>query len=345
MRCQNIDHGFALALTLALLIGLAAVRSVQGGELQLIAGDAGDAAVVDGLPAVARLGALTGIAVDVAGNVYVADGHAIRRISTDRTVTTIAGRVGEWGTRDGRGAIARFNNPQGLAVDAAGNVYVADRDNHTIRKITPEGMVSTEAGAAGSSGASDGRGPKARFFRPSGIAVDAAGNLFVSDTRNYTIRRISPAGVVSTLAGQRGAGWKSEWTRHRGTLQLSARHCRGHPRECLRGRHFFACDSQDQLPRERDDSCRPSSPPTMGSTDGSGASARFAYPSGLSIDKGGNLYVADSHSFTIRKITRDGTVTTLAGLADHQGTQDGPGATARFAALGAVAVDLRGNLY
>jgi sugar lactone lactonase YvrE len=342
---SSLIPGFALALTLAFLIGLAAMRSVQGGELQLIAGDAGDAAVVDGPPAVARLSALTGIAVDGPGNVYVADGHAIRRISTDRTVTTIVGRVGEWGTRDGADTIARFNNPQGLAVDAAGNVYVADRDNHTIRKITPEGMVSTVAGAAGSAGASDGRGPKARFFRPSGIAVDAAGNLFVSDTRNYTIRRISPAGVVSTLAGraeqdgsQNGPATVARFSFPQGIAVDTLGNVYVADTFSHAIRKISAGGSVTTLAGQ-------SSPPTMGSSDGSGASARFAYPSGLSIDKGGNLYVADSHSLTIRKIMPDGTVTTLAGLADHPGTQDGPGPTARFAALGALAVDRRGNLY
>ena len=105
-------------------------------------------------------------------------------------VTTVAGRVGEYGDRDGPGAGARFNSPQGLAADSAGNVFIADRDNQTIRKISPDGTVSTLAGVAGSAGASDGKGPKALFFRPSGIAVDASGNVFVSDTRNFTIREI-----------------------------------------------------------------------------------------------------------------------------------------------------------
>ncbi len=156
---------------------------------------------MDGPAAVARLGSLTGVAVDAAGNVYVSDGHAIRKISVDGAVTTVAGRVGEYGDRDGPGAGARFNSPQGLAADSAGNVFIADRDNQTIRKISPDGAVSTLAGVAGSAGASDGKGPKARFSRPSGIAVDASGNVFVSDTRNFTIREISPAGVVRTLAG------------------------------------------------------------------------------------------------------------------------------------------------
>lgn len=341
---SSLKPGFALALTLAFLIGLAAMRPVQAGELQLIAGDAGDAAVVDGTAAVARLSALTGIAVDERGNVYVADGHAIRRISIDRSVTTIAGKVGEWGTRDGAGAIARFNNPQGLAADAAGNVYVADRDNHTIRKITSEGMVSTVAGAAGSAGASDGRGPRARFFRPSGIAVDAAGNLFVADTRNYTIRRVSAAGVVSTLAGR---------AQHDGSRDGSATQARfGFPQGIAVDTlgNVYVADTFSHAIRKIirgsvTTLAGQSSPPAMGSADGPGASARFAYPSSLAIDGGGNLYVADSHSLTVRKITPDGTVTTLAGLADHPGTQDGPGATARFAALGAVAVDRRGNLY
>jgi glucose/arabinose dehydrogenase len=107
------------------------------------------------------------------------------------TVTTFAG--GSSGSTDGTGADARFAYPSGVAVDGDGNVYVADRSNHTIRKITPAGVVTTLAGAAGSYGSADGRGPLARFNRPVGVAVDGDGNLYVTDRQNHTIRKITPA--------------------------------------------------------------------------------------------------------------------------------------------------------
>jgi sugar lactone lactonase YvrE len=345
-----LTPGFALALTLVSLAGSGTMFCAYAGELQLIAGDIGDAAVTDGPITVARFNGLSGIAVDGPGNVLVADGHAIRRISTDGVVTTIAGRASEWGDRDGIGTGARFNNPQGLAADAAGNVYVADRDNHTIRKIAPDGKVSTVAGSAGSAGSTDGKGSMARFFRPSGIAVDGAGNLFVSDTRNFTIRKISPSGMVSTLAGRP----EQDGSDRAGSIDGPAASARfrfplGIAVDDLGS--VYVADFFSHAIRKISAGgmvttlAGQSGPPAMGTADGPGASARLAYPSGLAIDEGGNLYVADSHSYTIRKITTKGTVATLAGLADHPGIDDGPGATARFNGLGAIAVDRKGKVY
>ncbi len=109
------------------------------------------------------------------------------------------------GSTDGTGDAAQFAFPQAVAVDTAGNVYVADTSNHTIRKITPEGAVSTLAGLAGSAGSTDGTGSAARFSFPAGVAVDTAGNVYVADISNHTIRKITPAGAVSTLAGLAGS--------------------------------------------------------------------------------------------------------------------------------------------
>src|SRR5262249_50877721 len=95
----------------------------------------------------------------------------------------------------------RFYNPQGITADHAGNLYVADYGNHTIRRISPDGVVTTVAGSAGQSGHSDGFGSAARFNLPSGLVVDAAGNIIVTDTTNYLIRKISPGGAVTTIAG------------------------------------------------------------------------------------------------------------------------------------------------
>ncbi len=115
------------------------------------------------------------------------------------TVTTFAG--GSSGSADGTGADARFYYPSGVAVDGDGNLYVTDRYNYTIRKITPAGVVTTLAGSAGNSGSADGTGADARFNYPAGVAVDGDGNLYVADSSNLTIRKITPAGVVTTLAG------------------------------------------------------------------------------------------------------------------------------------------------
>jgi secreted PhoX family phosphatase len=128
------------------------------------------------------------------------------------TFTHFAGSLGGAGYSDGTGSDARFNSPEGVAVDSAGNVYVADRDNHTIRKITAGGVVRTLAGLAGSSGSAHDTGSAARFYEPSGVAVDSAGNVYVADRANHTIRKITPSGVVSTLAGLAGSSGSADGT-------------------------------------------------------------------------------------------------------------------------------------
>jgi len=150
----------------------------------------------------------TGIAVDRFGYVYVADfeNNMIRKITPNGLVTTLAGDTIP-GYSDGSGLNARFFHPAGVAVDDTGNVYVADADNNMIRKITPEGFVTTIAGT-NTNGALDGIGDSARFFRPVGVALDVTGNVIVADGNNNMIRMITPAGIVSTLAGNTIAGFK-----------------------------------------------------------------------------------------------------------------------------------------
>jgi streptogramin lyase len=116
------------------------------------------------------------------------------------TFTTLTNRA-SIGSDDGTGSAARFSSPQGVAVDSAGNLFVADTGNHTIRRITPARVVTTIAGSAGQPGSADGAGATARFDRPNDVVVDGGENLYVADTGNHTIRRISPSGVVTTLAG------------------------------------------------------------------------------------------------------------------------------------------------
>ncbi len=149
----------------------------------------------DGTGADASFNYPTGVAVDGDGNVYVADynNSTIRKITPTGVVTTLAGTAGSYGSTDGIGADARFVSPHGVAVDGDGNVYVADGGDHTIRKITPAGVVTTLAGAAVSYGLADGTGPLARFNRPAAVAVDGDGNVYVADYANHAIRKVTPA--------------------------------------------------------------------------------------------------------------------------------------------------------
>jgi len=182
------------------------IRKISGGTVSTLAGTAGIQGEKDGLGANAQFYDPQNLAVDSAGNIYVADGkgNVIRKVTPGGNVTTFAGS-GTAGSIDGQGIAAEFDDPTGIAVDASGNVYVADFGNDTIRMISPAGAVTTLAGLAQSSGSTDGAGQGARFDGPAGVAVDGFGNVYVADSNNDTIRRVSPGGYVTTIAGAAGA--------------------------------------------------------------------------------------------------------------------------------------------
>ena len=195
--------------------GNSTIRTVTpGGVVSTLAGTPGSFAFADGTGSAARFNGNGGLALDAAGNLFVADwdNFLVRRVTAAGVVTTLAGSPGSAGSADGTGAAARFVNPNGLAIDTAGNVYVADWGNATIRRITPAGVVTTLAGTPGSPGSADGTGAAARFSQPTGVAVDSAGNVYVADQGNNIIRRITPAGVVTTLAGSAGSAGSTDGT-------------------------------------------------------------------------------------------------------------------------------------
>jgi serine/threonine protein kinase/sugar lactone lactonase YvrE len=179
------------------------IRKISpSGAVSTLAGMAGQAGRMDGEGANARFIAPSGIAVDHAGNVYVAEfaSDTIRKISPEGTVSLLAGSPGNPGWKDAKGDNAHFRNPWSVAVDHLGNVYVADKDNFVIRKITPDGLVTTIAGQPGAPGFADGNRATARFQDPHGIAVDQAGNVYVTDPANQAVRQISAGGDVKTIA-------------------------------------------------------------------------------------------------------------------------------------------------
>ncbi|MEI9963008.1 MAG: hypothetical protein WDM76_18390 [Limisphaerales bacterium] len=167
----------------------------------------------------------TGIATDSAGNVYVADSdnYTIRKITPRRgVVTTLAGLAGNTGTADGTGSAARFSGPRAVAVDANGNIFVADYGANMVRKITAGGVVTTIGGIAYNSGSTDGLNGTSKFYNPNGIAVDNAGNVFVADSGDNAIRKITPVGtnwLTSTIGGSTVLQRKCRWRRHGGAVQ------------------------------------------------------------------------------------------------------------------------------
>ncbi|HEX8280021.1 MAG TPA: tetratricopeptide repeat protein, partial [Chthoniobacterales bacterium] len=181
-------------------------KITPAGVVTTLAGGAAPAGSEDGPANSARFKFPTGLCLDRAGNLYVADyaNHTVRKITPAGIVSTLAGLADEHGSNDGVGAAARFNHVHGVAVDGEGTVYAADFGNHTIRKITAAGTVTTLAGLAQNPGSADGTGAAARFCAPYSVDVDEQGNVYVADTSNQTIRKITPAGAVSTLAGLAG---------------------------------------------------------------------------------------------------------------------------------------------
>jgi sugar lactone lactonase YvrE len=266
-----------------------------------LAGQAGTRGYSDGTGVAAHFRLPQGVTVDSSGNVYVADNqdYTIRKITSAGVVSTLAGLpeplsvpsslpILSAASPDGTGSTARLE-PFGIVADKSGNLWVTNGD--AVLMVTPAGVVTTFVGGGPSStggSSADGFGSAAQFDNPNGIAIDASGNLYVADSGNYTIRKITPNGGVSTLAGLAGQ---------------------------------------------------------FGNTDGTGSAARFGTPTGVAVDASGNVFVTDSSSKDIRKITPAGVVTTLAGTPGVIGSADGTGPAAQFDALNGIAIDANGNLF
>jgi sugar lactone lactonase YvrE len=281
-----------------------------------------------------------GVVTDVLGNIYVADtyNNLIRKVTPEGVVTIFAGKnIG--GASNGKGTSASFNYPRGLAFDSAGNFYIVDSNNNLIRKITPDGTVSTFAGN-GSSGAANGTALQASFSSPTGIALDENGNIFIGDTENNMIRKITPEGVVSTLAGSGGYGADNG-------DGASATFLRPEGLAVDADGNVYVADTYNHMIRKITPAGVVSTfagSSAQGSKNGKGSDASFNYPSSVTIDNYGNLYVADKNNSSIRMITADGTVTTIAGNGGAE-TIDGIGTTAGFRAPAGVYADSYGNLY
>lgn len=254
----------------------------------------------------------TYMVVGPGGNLFVTDsGNGnIRRITPDGVVTTVAGSAANQGYRDGAGTGAWFNSPFGIGADTAGNLYVADTGNSVIRKITPDGTVTTLAGMAKVRGSADGTGASALFNQPTGIAVDGNGIIYVSDSFNQTIRSVTPAGIVTTLAGMPGVvGFNNG---------KAANALFNYPQGLAvdgSGNVYVADTGNSTIRVIRSGgtvATLAGQPLTAGLKDGTGANAWFNQPTGLRLDGSGNLYVVDSGNATIRRVSLDGVVTTLS---------------------------------
>ncbi|MDO6432985.1 NHL repeat-containing protein [Flavitalea sp. BT771] len=250
-----------------------------------IAGD-GSNAFADGPLLSAKFRSPADVVVAPDGTIYVADfnDHRVRKLANGQ-VTTLAGSdISD--VKDGDGALARFKNPNRIVVDPAGNCYVLDETDPRIRKITPAGHVTTYAGSD-TPGFRDGDALVAQFLiNAEGLAADGAGNVYLGDTFNGRIRKISVAAQVNTIAGDGSEGLRN----------------------------------------------------------GNGATAKFSFPGGVTCDQQGNIYVSDQGNNCIRKITAGGVVSTFAGSGTI-GDADGAGDVAQFRGLLDLAADVQGNIY
>jgi sugar lactone lactonase YvrE len=336
---MNFIKGTSLLILITLFLVTSCTNKSQHATVTTLAGN-GALGLTNGKAASASFSNPMGIAVDSIGNVYVADSrnNIIRKINTDGIVTTLAGS-GIAGSADGKGSSASFFFPTALAADAAGDVYVADTHNSLIRKITPDGVVTTLAGRPPSNPVYK-KNDTARFDNPYGIVADKMGNLFVCDWDKDVIKKISPAGKVTILAGsgdrgsKDGIGTKASFYLPEGIIIDSKD-------------NLYITDTYNNMIRKISPDgvvTTLAGKSTKGSADGKGTAASFNHPDGITIDKNGNVYIADVGNNKIRKITPDGMVSTFTGSKIH-GSANGDIAAASFYRPYGITIDKNGSLY
>ncbi|HND61621.1 MAG TPA: hypothetical protein PLB90_09105 [Opitutaceae bacterium] len=348
------------------------------GTVTTLAGTFGQSGDAEGQGAAARFQYPTGIAVDRAGNVYVADtgNRVIRKITPTGFVTTFAGTHyldSSAQMADGLGPAARFYFPKSLAMDSAGTLFVGD--NSAIRKITPDGMVTTLAGNVGGGypATKDGNGANANFSGIAGLAVDSAGNVYVSESGGNVIRKVTPAGDATTLAGATSApvatdGFGSAASLDGAIIAIDREHNvylngsavrkvtpAGNVTTLFRpNATVLARDSAGNFYGVGDRTLLKFSPDGIqtflagmtgvaGGVDGVGTAARIGGPQAMTIGVDGTVYFGDT--FTIRKMTLDGRVSTVAGKFFEFGSVDGVGSSARFRGPSRLVVDRAGNIF
>jgi sugar lactone lactonase YvrE len=297
----------------------------NGGVVNTWAGSgaAGDA---DGTGTAAEFDSPVGLAMDRAGNLFVADqgNHRIRKIAPDGVVSTFAG-TGDAGAKNGDRLSATFRHPEGLAFDAAGNLFVADRDNHRIRKIAPDGAVTTFAGD-GQARYREGIGIAASFNEPTSLAFDAAGALIVCDSHNHRLRKVAPDGTTALVAG---SGQEATTDGVGGLAAFS------HPTSLCRdaaGNVYAVEEASGRVRKVAPDGTVTTLPGT------------FDFPTGVTVDANGVVYVAEQGGNRISRIAPDGTVSVLAGGGDVDHA-DGTGTAAAFNSLHGLVVYSENRLY
>jgi len=299
----------------------------------------------------AELSSPAGLAIDANGNLYIADtgNNRIRRVDANGIITTVAGSgVAGFAGDSGPAVSAQLSAPAGVAVDMSGNLFIADTGNHRVRKVTPAGIVTTVAGNGTAKFAGDGGQAVDAQLSATAIAVDPAGNLFIGDADNFRIRKVTAAGVISTIAGSGSAGSTGD-----GGSALSAQLSAFHQIRVDSVDNIYIADTGNGEIREVASGSGAITTIVGGTQNGysgDGVSAQLAglaSPRGVAVNSQGDILIADTASFRIRVVTQSqGIINTLAGSGKASFAGDGRAPlNAQFLAPSGLAADTAGNLF
>ena len=320
-------HSGANAITSSSAMVAPTIETVAGSGTEGFSGDGGAATS-------AAFNGPTGVTLDSAGNLYIADwgNHRVRKVDASGNISTIAGTgTGGFGGDGGAASAAQLQNPAGLAVDSAGNLYIADYSNHRIRKVDASGDISTVAGTGTASFSGDGgAATSAAINTPFGVALDSVGNLYIADSSNHRIRKVDASGIISTVAGTGTRGFSGD-----GGAATSAA-IDGSFGVALDGAgNLYIADTNNHRIRKVDASGTISTIAGVGtgSVVGDGGPATSAVingPFGVTLDGAGNLYIVETNGHRIRWVDASGIISTIAGVGTGGFGGDGGAASAAW---------------
>ena len=341
---------------IALFFCVVSLFAQTAGTIQTIAGTGAQTYSGDGGPAkLAALNVAVDVSADRSGNLFIADqfNHRIRKIAHDGTISTVAGNGTQGFSGDGGPAVdAQINTPTGIFADTAGNLFIADVGNQRIRKVNSSGVITTVAGNGGKGYGGDG-GPavNATFYNAVRVVVDPSGNVLVADQSNHRIRKITPAGIITTIAGN-GVGTPATgaFSGDGGPATAASLNNPTALTVNAAGVITFA-DQFNQRIRQIDvngiiTTIAGNGNPGFAGDGGTATAASLNYPGGITLDAAGNIYVNDDLNFRTRRISTTGTISTVAGNGAQNFSGDGgPATSAALNGNFGVTFDTAGNMY
>ena len=313
--------------------------------LSILAGTGTSGTPTAGTATSSRLNEPMGVAVDSSGNVYIADraNHRVEKVTSGGTLSVFAGTSSGGAPTAGAATSSRLNNPSGVAVDSSGNVYIADTYNHRVEKVTPEGVLSIIAGTGTSGAPTAGTATSSRLNQPMGVAVDSSGNVYIADSANHRIEKVTPEGVLSIIAGSGSSGAPTA-----GTATSSALNTPTGVAVDSSGNVYIADSGNNQVEKVTSGgtlSVFAGTGSAGAPTAGAATSSALWNPSGVAVDSSGNVYIADRDSPRVEKVTSGGTLSVFAGTGVPGTPTAGAATSSKLDTPAGVAVDSSGNVY